>query len=91
MGGAVTGTSAWIYVPGKGRFWFSLSPKPRYEKAGSIQGDTLQFEWGGTKYRLECEAPIVTGGGEWVLYVKAEEMYRPAGEEGRAFHMGSND
>ena len=91
MSRTISGTSAWIYVPGRGRFAFSVGPKQGYEKVGMVEGNSLLFEWAGTKYEVACDAAIVAGGGNWFLYVRADESYRATGPAASEFHVGATN
>jgi hypothetical protein len=60
-----------LYVPGHGRFLFSLAPNERFgfRKAGEVRGNRLSFEWRTSKYQLTCLDRIAPGGKPYILYV----------------------
>ena len=88
----VSGAVAWIYIPSYGRFILSLAPKRGYvfQQAGSINGKSIEFSWGGVKYQLDSQTPVV-GGGPFHLYVMRDLNYRPSGMEAGVFHIGAAD
>jgi hypothetical protein len=56
----VRGLTFRIDVPGRGRFVTALYPggNRRFTQAGSVKGSSLEFEWAGELFRVECTAPI---------------------------------
>lgn len=73
-GGGVTGAVAWLQLPDRGRFVFSISPREGYDfrKAGRVRGNLLTFEWNGDSYEWRASQPILTGG-PWNLYVMHDD------------------
>jgi hypothetical protein len=49
-----------IDVPGRGRFVAALyqGGNSAFTQAGSVKGNSLEFEWAGELFRVECTAPI---------------------------------
>src|SRR5207249_3402634 len=61
--GEVSGVAVWFYLPMRGRFLLSLSPRPDlgFQKAGEIRGTTLSFSIGGDNFNLVAASPIAPG------------------------------
>jgi hypothetical protein len=55
-----TGQSAFVDVPGRGRFVLTLDAHgdPRFLQAGSAQGNSIEFRVGPDQFRVECSAPV---------------------------------
>lgn len=75
----VRGRLVWVWVPDKGRFWFSTTERGRFRKAARARAERLEFEWDGARYALECAQPVIDLPGEWVLWVRLEAGWRPEG------------
>lgn len=74
-----------IYLPGEGRFRFSLSPfKGAIE--GHLKLNRISFESGGQPYVLITSTPIARGETVWVLH---EPKFRPAGEISKTFYISA--
>jgi hypothetical protein len=72
------GALVWFYVPGRGRFIFSLIPHEGYDfqKVGRIETNKISFTLGGDAYEWTSSAPIVgTSGGNWNLWVLHDAGY----------------
>ena len=80
--GGVTGAIIWIYLPGQGRFIFSLTPREGYDfqKIGMIQGNKISFQIGVNRYEWISEKPVFGGGGSWNLWVLHDAEYSPQNE-----------
>lgn len=76
------GALVWFYVPGKGRFIFSLIPHPGYDfrKIGVIEDNKISFALGGDRYEWVSSAPIVGNGGSWNVWVLVDSTYVPIPE-----------
>ena len=77
----VSGSLPWLYVPGKGRFIFSLQPHPanNFQKVGLIERNKLSFSYEGDNYEWISSAPIL-GSGNWNLWVLFDGNFKePAG------------
>jgi hypothetical protein len=76
------GALVWFYVPGKGRFIFSLIPHSGYDfrKVGVIEENRISFTLGGDRYEWISSAPIVGNGGNWNLWVLYDPGYIPIPE-----------
>ena len=78
----VSGSLPWLYVPGKGRFIFSLQPHQghNFQKVGLIERNKLSFSYDGDTYEWICGAPIL-GPGTWNLWVLHDGDFQdPTGE-----------
>jgi hypothetical protein len=79
------GALVWFYVTGKGRFIFSLIPRPGHDfkKDAIVEDNKIAFTLDGDYYEWESREPIVPGGGHWNLWVMREadfdtpEMFAP--------------
>jgi hypothetical protein len=71
------GALVWFYVAGRGRFIFSLIPRPGYDfhKDAVVEDDKITFTMDGEYYEWESREPIVPGGGHWNLWVMREADY----------------
>jgi hypothetical protein len=72
-----TGAVVWFYLPGRGRFIFSLVPHEGYDfrKVGVIADNKISFTWKGVKYEWVSQEPIVGSGGVWNLWVLNDQDY----------------
>lgn len=75
-----TGALIWFYVPDKGRFIFSLTPRPGYdfEKVAQIEDNKITFTVGEDSYEWVSSTPIVGSGGKWNLWVLRDQRYAPS-------------
>ncbi|HET8546980.1 MAG TPA: hypothetical protein VFL57_03210 [Bryobacteraceae bacterium] len=90
--GVMIGSPVWIYIPGRGRFIFSLEPRPDLglQKTGEIRGSTLEWRWGGDQFSLSTERRIAPGEAAYNLYVFHDPAYRMRGEDASAgFILGA--
>lgn len=79
-GYGVSGTLIWFYMPNHGRFILSLTPRDGYnfQKAGTIQGNKINFTFGGNQYDWVSSSPILSVGSRpWNLWVLHDPDYRP--------------
>lgn len=68
----LSGALLWFYLPGRGRFIMSLSPRDGYkfQKLGTISGNQISFEFNGNKYEWISTSPILAvGKRSWNLWV----------------------
>jgi hypothetical protein len=72
------GALVWFALPGRGRFVFSLVPRPGYDfrKVGVVRHNTISFEWDGESYEWESALPVVGTGGNWNLWVLRDADYQ---------------
>ncbi len=74
------GSLLWFYVPDRGRFILSLSPRDGYsfEKIGMVDGNRIEFVMNGELYEWTSGEPIFpNGGGAWNLWVLHDPNYEP--------------
>jgi hypothetical protein len=76
-GGSLSGSVLWIAMPDRGRFIFSLVPRPGYDfrKTATIAHNKISFEWGGERYEWVSSAPVVGLGGNWNIYMLHDADY----------------
>lgn len=77
--GIIEGSVIYVYVPGKGRFVFTLFPKNgfNFQKTAVVESNKITFESNGERYELISDAPIVSTGGDWNLWTLYDQSYRP--------------
>ena len=78
--GIIEGSIIHIYIPGKGRFIFSLFPQNgfNFQKKAIIEDNKIVFQSNDERYELISAAPIVNGsGGSWNLWTLNDFSYRP--------------
>jgi hypothetical protein len=75
-----TGTLLWFYVPDKGRFIFSLTPRQGYdfEKVARIEDNKISFTVGTDVYEWVSSEPILGSGGNWNLWLLRDKRYAPS-------------
>jgi protein involved in polysaccharide export with SLBB domain len=78
-----SGPLIWFYVPGEGRFIFSIKPRVGYDfqRLGAIEDNKIAFSVNGKKFEWQSESPIVGAGGKWNLYVLHDAKFEPDYEE----------
>jgi hypothetical protein len=74
-----SGALIWFYVPGHGRFIFSLVPRDGYpfQKVGIVAGNEIEFTVGRDRYQWISSAPVLRDGGAWNLWVLHDPDYTP--------------
>ena len=74
-----TGALVWFYVPGRGRFIFSLVPRAGYDfqKVGLIEDNSIRFDFRGEHYEWVSSAPVVGNGGVWYVWLLHDVSYTP--------------
>ena len=80
---SMRGSPLWIYMPKRGRYVFSLAPRPDlgFQRAGQIFGSLMEFRVAGEEFRIKANRNIVPGDGTYHLYVHHDPSYRPQGED----------
>lgn len=75
-----TGAIIWFYVPDRGRFIFSLTPRAGYdfEKIGRIEDNKISFSIGEDVFEWTSSTPVVGSGGNWNLWVLRDTRYSPS-------------
>ena len=74
-----SGSLLWLYVPGRGRFIFSLVPRAGYpfQKIGVLDDNRIEFVVDGERYEWQSALPILPNGGTWNLWVLSDPNYTP--------------
>jgi hypothetical protein len=74
-----TGALLWIYIPGRGRFIFSLVARADYpfQKAGTVAANRIEFNLNGDHYLWLSSSPILREEGPWNLWVLPDPHYVP--------------
>lgn len=77
-GSRYAGAVLWFYVPGHGRFIFSILPWPGYDfqKIGIIENNKVSFSLDGHRYEWISSAPVLAPRGHWNLWVLHDPSYR---------------
>lgn len=75
------GALVWFYVPGRGRFIFSLAPHAGYDfrKIGVIEDNKISFALEGTTYEWISRASVINANssGKWNLWVLHDKDFTP--------------
>ena len=76
---AETGSLLWVYLPGHGRYIFSLAPHPEldFRKAGEVRGGSVSFTLGGDTVTLESYIEIAPGHAPYILYGLHDPLWEP--------------
>ena len=76
---ACTGSLLWVYIPGNGRFIFSLVPREGYDfkKVGIVRENLIEFVDNNQLYEWLSSVPILPNGGTWNLWVLHDPSYTP--------------
>ena len=74
-----SGALLWLYIPARGRFIFSLVPRPGYdfEKIAVLDENKIAFTIDGERYEWVSGASILPSGGTWNLWVLRDTKYTP--------------
>lgn len=78
--GVIEGSVIFLYIPGKGRFVFSLFPRENlsFRKDAVVENNKITFQSDGERYELISAAPIVRGnGGNWNMWILNDAGYKP--------------
>ncbi len=80
---SMRGNPLWFYLPKRGRYIFSLAPRPDlgFQRAGQVFGSLMEFRVAGEELRIKTNRNIVPGEGVYHLYVHHDPSYRPQGED----------
>lgn len=89
--GGCSGPLVWFSLADRGRFIFSLTPRPGYDfkKVGKVEHNKISFEWGEDRFEWVSGLPVVGGGGNWSLWVLHDpdysfDLYDKAAEGGNS-------
>ncbi len=76
-GGSLSGPLIWLALRDRGRFVFSLVPRPGYDfrKTARLEGNKISFEWEGERFEWVSSEPVVGLGGNWNLWVMHDPDY----------------
>lgn len=90
MGGGISGEAVYLYLPGQGRYAFSLAPNTQlgFHRSGEVRGQRLSFQEGAARITFDCEEPVAPGGGVFHLYVRHDPAWRPRGTD--ELHLGAS-
>lgn len=77
-GGSISAHVFWLGLPAFGSFEISLWPEPGlgFQKAGTLNGNTLTFRAGSSEYRVESDVPIAPGSGLYNIYVLHDSTWK---------------
>ena len=77
--GIIEGSVIYFYVPGKGRFIFSLFPHNdfNFQKAAALESNKITFDSDGESFELVSDEPIVASGGDWNLWILFDPDFKP--------------
>lgn len=75
--GGCSGPLVWFSLAGRGRFIFSLTPRPGYDfkKVGAVEHNKISFAWGDDRFEWVSAQPVVGTGGNWSLWVLHDPGY----------------
>ena len=74
----VTGAVVWVYIPTRGRYRLSLTPRSGFSRAGDVRGSTLRFAVDGESISIASRDRIAPGGAAFNLYVRREPKWVPS-------------
>jgi len=74
-----SGALLWLYIPGRGRFIFSLVPRDGYDfqKIAVLDENKITFTIDGEHYEWVSSTSILPSGGTWNLWVLRDTKYTP--------------
>jgi hypothetical protein len=77
--GGCSGSIIWFYLPGRGRFIFSIKPRQGYDfqKIGVIENNKISFSFGGDQYQWVSSSPIVGSTNNFNVWVLHDSVYTP--------------
>jgi hypothetical protein len=77
--GGCSGAILWFYLPGRGRFIFSIRPHEGYDfqKIGVIENNKLSFAIGEDRFQWISSSPVLQINGPFNLWVLHDADYRP--------------
>jgi hypothetical protein len=75
--GGCSGPLVWFSLADRGRFIFSLTPRPGYDfkKVGAVEHNKISFTWGEDRFEWVSALPVVGTGGNWSLWVLHDPDY----------------
>ncbi len=87
--GIIEGSIVYLYIPQKGRFILSLSPREgfNFQKTAVIESNKITFQSDKEHYELVSTAPIISNGGNWSLWILNDADYK----SDSSFNSASDD
>ena len=91
--GSAAGPIIWIYLPGRGRFLLSLTPRSEFRRAGEVRGSTLRFTVEGQTYDVWSSSRIAPATAAFNLYVRRQPEWKPSYPNANldTVHIGAAD
>ena len=91
--GNAAGPILWMYMPGRGRFLLSLTPRNGFRRAGEVRGSSLRFIVDGQTYDVMSTLRIAPATAAFNLYVRQQRDWKPtyANANLDTVHIGSAD
>jgi hypothetical protein len=91
--GGEAGPIVWMYVPGRGRFLLSLTPRSGFRRAGEVRGTSLRFIVDGQTYNVVSSTRIAPATAAFNLYVLRQPEWKPTYTHANVdtIHIGSAD
>ena len=91
--GSAAGPIVWIYVPGRGRFLLSLTPRSTFQRAGEVRGSSLRFTVDGQTYDVWSSSRIAPATAAFNLYVRRQPEWKPSYPNANldTIHIGASD
>jgi hypothetical protein len=88
-----SGPIIWIYLPGRGRFLLSLTPRNAFRRAGEVRGTVLRFIADGQTYDVLSTSRIAPATAAFNLYVLRQPRWKPTYPNANldTVHIGAAD
>jgi hypothetical protein len=91
----VSGAVVWVYVPKRGRYLLSLSPRQQsgFVKGGEVRGSGLRFRMGDELINIVARSRIAPGKAAFNLYVLRQPAWKPTYPNANldTIHIGAAD
>jgi hypothetical protein len=71
------GATFWIYIPGEGRYVFSLTHPVGWRRMGAVRGNNVLFGGRGDDYVVWFMSPIAGKDKAWNLYGRRDATWKP--------------
>jgi hypothetical protein len=75
--GDVAGALVWVYIPNRGRYLLSLTPRSGFTRAGEVRGSSVRFRMDDESINIATRSRIAPGDAAFNLYVKREPKWLP--------------
>jgi hypothetical protein len=91
--GGSAGPILWMYLPGRGRFLLSLTPRSGFRRAGEVRGTSLRFIVDGQTYDVVSSSRIAPATAAFNLYLRRQPEWKPTYQNANldTIHIGSAD